>query len=84
MEKETKKRERDNGYDCFFCHADMLMEREHLFHYIMGLAMYKRATSEQIGKLIECYAQIYNRPAEAAFLRLVNEIEQTTTCDEKS
>lgn len=78
MEKETKvtKRPRNNEYDCFFCHVDLMSEREHLFHYIMGVAWYDRATYEQVEKLIDCYARMYaDKSAEVEMLRTINEIE---------
>ena len=84
MEKENKvtKRPRNNEYDCFFCHVDMMIEREHLFHYIMGEVTYHTATHEQIEKLIDCYAQMYaDKPAEVEMLRTINEIESKSNCE---
>lgn len=76
-ETTTIKRPRNNEYDCFFCHVDMMIEREHLFHYIFGEATYHTATYEQIAKLIDCYAQMYpNNSAEVEMLRAINEIER--------
>lgn len=63
--------------DCYTCHLTLGVEREHLFHYIMGVAWYDRATYEQVEKLISCYAQMYpNQSAEVEMLRTINEIER--------
>lgn len=89
MEQENKtnevkasKRPRNNDYDCFFCHVDLMSERQNIFHYIMGVAWYNRATYAQIEKLIDCYAQMYpEKSAEVEMLRTINEIERKSTCD---
>ena len=87
QEKETKvtKRQRNNEYDCFFCHVDMMIEREQLFHYIFGEATYHTATYEQIEKLIGYYSQMYpNNSAEVEMLRTINEIERQSNCEKSS
>ncbi|WP_251616346.1 hypothetical protein [Pumilibacter muris] len=84
QEKETKviKRMRNNEYDCFFCHVDMMIEREHLFHYIFSEAIYHTATYKQIEKLIGYYSQMYpNNSAEVEMLRTINEIERLSNCE---
>ena len=73
---KTTKRPRNNDYDCFFCHVDLMSERQNIFHYIMGAAWYDRATHEQVEKLINSYAAMYpNNSAEVEMLRTINEIE---------
>ncbi len=82
MEDKVTKRPRNNDYDCFFCHVDLMIEREHLFHYIFGAMWYHTVTYEQAVKLIDCYAAMYpNNSAEVEMLRTINEIERNTNCE---